>query len=95
MADFSEEQLKKFLFFCTGSDRIPITGLQDFIIMKHGDDSDRYIVDLKNLRKFLLNRLPTAHTCFNHLLLPNYNTRDKLKEKLLVALNNAEGFGLL
>lgn len=43
LAEFSEEQLKKFLFFCTGSDRIPITGIQDFIIMKHGEDSERLV----------------------------------------------------
>ena len=51
-----------------------------FVIMKHGEDSDQ---------------LPSAHTCFNHLLLPNYSTREKLKEKLLIAIINSEGFGLL
>ena len=40
---FNEEQKRKFLFFCTGSDRAPIKGLgsMNFIIMKHGPDSDR------------------------------------------------------
>ena len=40
---FDEEQKRRFLFFCTGSDRAPIKGLgsMNFIIMKHGIDSDR------------------------------------------------------
>lgn len=38
--------------------------------------------------------LPTAHTCFNVLLLPEYTSEDKLRRKLLLAIDNAEGFGL-
>ena len=40
-------------------------------------------------------RLPTAHTCFNHLLLPEYKDRESLQKCLLTAINNAEGFGLI
>lgn len=39
-------------------------------------------------------RLPTAHTCFNVLLLPEYSSQQKLKEKLLKAIQYAHGFGL-
>eukprot|EP01015_Nassula_variabilis_P025277 TRINITY_DN4914_c0_g1_i2.p1 TRINITY_DN4914_c0_g1~~TRINITY_DN4914_c0_g1_i2.p1 ORF type:complete len:196 (-),score=57.86 TRINITY_DN4914_c0_g1_i2:113-700(-) len=79
--EFDEEQKKKFLFFCTGTDRAPIRGLSDlkYVISRHGPDSDR---------------LPSAHTCFNHLLLPDYSTKEKMKEKILKAMTNAEGFGL-
>ncbi|KAL3657909.1 hypothetical protein V7S43_017108 [Phytophthora oleae] len=75
------EDKKKLLRFATGSDRVPIRGLSNlvFVISRNGSDSDR---------------LPTAHTCFNHLLLPEYSTREKLKERLLLAINQAEGFGL-
>eukprot|EP01017_Pseudomicrothorax_dubius_P045945 TRINITY_DN8029_c0_g3_i1.p1 TRINITY_DN8029_c0_g3~~TRINITY_DN8029_c0_g3_i1.p1 ORF type:complete len:322 (-),score=81.09 TRINITY_DN8029_c0_g3_i1:88-1053(-) len=78
---FNEEQKKKFLFFCTGTDRAPIQGLGSlrFIVSRWGPDSDK---------------LPTAHTCFNHLLLPEYSSREKLREKLLTAMNYSEGFGL-
>eukprot|EP01118_Nematostelium_gracile_P014044 TRINITY_DN5399_c0_g1_i1.p1 TRINITY_DN5399_c0_g1~~TRINITY_DN5399_c0_g1_i1.p1 ORF type:complete len:469 (+),score=99.25 TRINITY_DN5399_c0_g1_i1:722-2128(+) len=76
------EQKKKLLFFATGSDRSPVGGLAslNFVITRHGGDSDR---------------LPSAHTCFNHLLLPEYSSKDKLQERLLSAINNAEGFGML
>lgn len=76
------EQKKKLLFFSTGSDRSPIGGLGklSFVITRHGEDSDR---------------LPQAHTCFNHLLLPEYSSREKLQERLMTAISNAEGFGMI
>jgi len=38
------EQKKRFLFFCTGSDRAPIGGLGKLklIIVRHGGETDRY-----------------------------------------------------
>ena len=42
----------------------------------------------------LLSRLPLAQTCFNQLLLPPYKSKRKLREKLLIAINNSEGFGM-
>lgn len=41
-----------------------------------------------------VSRLPMSHTCFNQLVLPSYRSRKILKQKLLIALQNAEGFGL-
>jgi len=79
---FTEEQKKKLLFFATGCDRAPIGGLKklNFVITKNGPDSDR---------------MPTAHTCFNHLLLPEYSSKEKLQGLLLQAIENSEGFGML
>ncbi|OQR92752.1 HECT E3 ubiquitin ligase [Achlya hypogyna] len=80
--EFSLAEKKALLKFCTGSDRAPIRGLSNmvFVISRNGPDSDR---------------LPTAHTCFNHLLLPDYTTRDKMKNRLQLAITQSEGFGLL
>ena len=40
------------------------------------------------------NSLPTAHTCFNQLDLPEYSTEDTLREKLMYAVKEgSEGFG--
>lgn len=77
-----EEQKKSLLAFVTGSDRAPIRGLGElpFIISRNGPDS---------------NRLPTAHTCFNHLLLPEYSSPEKLEELLIKAIRNSMGFGLM
>lgn len=64
------------------SDRVPIKGLGNltFVISRAGPDSDS---------------LPSAHTCFNHLLIPDYSSKAKLEEKLRVAIRNSKGFGLL
>eukprot|EP01133_Synstelium_polycarpum_P011476 gene11476-13379_t len=74
------EMKKKFLSFTTGSDRVPYGGLSkiQFSITKQMDS----------------DRLPSAHTCFNALILPCYPTKEKLEDRLLKALNNSEGFGL-
>jgi hypothetical protein len=79
---FTIEQKKKFLFFATGSDRAPVGGLGqlNFSISRSGPDSDR---------------LPSSHTCFNVLLLPDYIDSKKLHEKLLTAIENSEGFGMI
>ena len=80
--DMTNEDQRKLLKFCTGSDRVPIGGLGSilFVIGKNGGDSEL---------------LPTSHTCFNHLLLPSYRTKNKLREKLMQAINNCQGFGLM
>lgn len=44
---------------------------------------------------FFSSRLPTAHTCFNVLLLPEYSNKEKLEERLLKAINYSKGFGML
>jgi E3 ubiquitin-protein ligase HUWE1 len=39
-------------------------------------------------------RLPSAHTCFNQLDVPMYESYEQLKERLLIAINEgATGFG--
>ncbi|MEE6470515.1 hypothetical protein FKM82_008991 [Ascaphus truei] len=79
---FTDEQKRLFLQFTTGTDRAPVGGLGKLkmIIAKNGPDTDR---------------LPTSHTCFNVLLLPEYSSKEKLKERLLKAITYAKGFGML
>ncbi|KAM7355422.1 ubiquitin protein ligase E3A isoform 2-T2 [Cochliomyia hominivorax] len=80
--NFPEESKRKLLEFTTGSDRVPVGGLSrlKLLITRHGPDSDR---------------LPTSHTCFNVLLLPEYSSKEKLEERLLKAINYSKGFGML
>jgi len=76
------EDKRKLLQFTTGSDRIPVGGLAKLklIIAKNGPDSDR---------------LPSAHTCFNVLLLPEYSSKEKMNELLMKAIKECKGFGML
>ncbi|PAA52986.1 hypothetical protein BOX15_Mlig009753g1 [Macrostomum lignano] len=78
----SDVDKRLLLEFVTGSDRVPLGGMKKmkFIIARQGPDTDR---------------LPTAHTCFNVLLLPEYSSYDKLQDRLLKAIANSKGFGML
>ena len=69
---------KRFLRFVTGSDRVPVGGMAEmsFKITRIRDRPDN---------------LPEAHTCFNQLVLPDYPDKDRLYQKLTIALSNAEG----
>jgi len=80
--DFDEQQKRLFLQFTTGSDRVPIGGLGKLklVIARNGAE---------------LDRLPTSHTCFNVLLLPDYKDKEKLKDRLTKAISYAKGFGML
>ena len=79
--EFSEDERKLFLKFFAGTDRAPIGGLANLrmVVQRDGPDS---------------NKLPRSHTCFNTLLLPSYRSKEKLEERLKLAIMNAEGFGL-
>ncbi|KAJ3119928.1 putative E3 ubiquitin-protein ligase [Nowakowskiella sp. JEL0407] len=80
-AEYSVEMQRKLLLFVTGTDRIPATGIQNmaFKLSCMGADSEK---------------LPISHTCFNQLYLYRYSSKEKLREKLNVAINWSGGFGL-
>ncbi|XP_066587993.1 E3 ubiquitin-protein ligase HUWE1 isoform X2 [Prorops nasuta] len=85
---FDQADRAKFLQFVTGTSKVPLqgfaalegmNGVQKFQI--HRDDRST-------------DRLPSAHTCFNQLDLPVYETYDKLRTNLLKAIHEcSEGFG--
>lgn len=76
------EEKKKFLLFLTGSDRIPIMGMSQIkLVFQPMKVGDDY--------------LPVAHTCFNLLDLPMYSSEEVMEEKLRLAIQNTQGFGLV
>jgi len=72
---------RQLLMFVTGSAKAPIGGLGklSLLIQRAGPDSDY---------------LPTAHTCFNTLLVPEYGSKENLRERLMKAISECRGFGL-
>jgi apoptosis-resistant E3 ubiquitin protein ligase 1 len=43
----------------------------------------------------MANRLPTAHTCFNQLCLPDYESYEQFERALIIAISEgSEGFGM-
>lgn len=75
------EDKKCFLQFITGTDRAPFRGLQalEFRIIRNGSEDQR---------------LPSCHTCFYNLMLPEYSSVDILRQKLMYSIQNSLGFGL-
>lgn len=75
----TEQQRKEILYFATSTSRVPMGGLGNlkFCIKLAGRPQD----------------LPTSHTCFNQLVLPPCTSESAMKEKLLVVVANAQGFG--
>ncbi|NWU60018.1 UBE3A ligase, partial [Dromas ardeola] len=85
---FTDEQKRLFLQFTTGTDRAPVGALY-FFACTSGVPKSEFILSC------FPHRLPTSHTCFNVLLLPEYSSKEKLKERLLKAITYAKGFGML
>ena len=79
--NLSNAQKESFLRFSTGSDRTPVGGLGSVrLIIQRTSDTEK---------------LPISHTCFNMFALPDYQSKELLREKLIQALENAEGFELI
>ena len=77
-SDLKERSL--FLTFVTGSPRLPLDGFEPPFNVTEGEDMDP------------LHALPTAHTCFNQLVVPRYGDLATFKEKLKYAIQNSIGF---
>jgi E3 ubiquitin-protein ligase HUWE1 len=84
---FNKEEKALFLQFVTGTSKVPLEGFANLT----GSDGPRRF----NIHKAFGNHLlPSAHTCFNQLDLPEYTSEEELKEKLLIAIREgSEGFG--
>uniref|UniRef100_A0A3Q2DP84 HECT and RLD domain containing E3 ubiquitin protein ligase 3 n=1 Tax=Cyprinodon variegatus TaxID=28743 RepID=A0A3Q2DP84_CYPVA len=80
--EFSLEKKKQFLLFLTGSDRIPI----------HGMESLRIVIQSTTAEE---DYLPVAHTCYNLLDMPRYQTKEILQRRLTQAVEQYEGFSLV
>ncbi|XP_058880611.1 E3 ubiquitin-protein ligase NEDD4-like isoform X10 [Acipenser ruthenus] len=79
------EKRIRLLQFVTGTSRVPMNGFAEL----YGSNGPQ----LFTIEQWgTPEKLPRAHTCFNRLDLPTYETFDDLREKLLMAVENAQGF---
>lgn len=84
----TQEERALFLQFVTGTSKVPLEGF-------------KALEGMRGTHKFNIhkafgnpNALPSAHTCFNQLDLPEYESEDKLRQCLLLAIREGtEGFG--
>ncbi|KAI8965090.1 hypothetical protein F5Y11DRAFT_36333 [Daldinia sp. FL1419] len=79
---YDDRMRRKLLEFVTASDRVPVGGMANiqFVVQKNGQEGEG-------------GHLPTAYTCYGTLLLPEYRDKEVLRERLAMALENAQGFG--
>ncbi|XP_071030048.1 E3 ubiquitin-protein ligase NEDD4-like isoform X20 [Oncorhynchus clarkii lewisi] len=79
------EKRIRLLQFVTGTSRVPMNGFAEL----YGSNGPQ----LFTIEQWgTPDKLPRAHTCFNRLDLPTYESFDDLRERLLMAVENAQGF---
>ncbi|XP_064606987.1 E3 ubiquitin-protein ligase HUWE1-like isoform X3 [Liolophura sinensis] len=89
LRSFDQADRARFIQFVTGTSKVP---LQGFAFLEGMNGTQKFQIHRDDRST---DRLPSAHTCFNQLDLPAYETYDKLKHMLLMAVNEcSEGFGL-
>ncbi|XP_006815383.1 E3 ubiquitin-protein ligase HACE1-like [Saccoglossus kowalevskii] len=87
--EFSQEERVLLLQFVTGSSRVPHGG---FAFLPGGSGVQKFNISSV---KYEENLLPTASTCINLLKLPEYTSKEDLKNRVSVALQcGSVGYGL-
>ncbi|NXI75359.1 NEDD4 ligase, partial [Rhipidura dahli] len=80
----SEKRIR-LLQFVTGTSRVPMNGFAEL----YGSNGPQlFTVEQWGTPE----KLPRAHTCFNRLDLPPYDSFEDLWDKLLLAIENTQGF---
>ncbi|XP_023650914.1 NEDD4-like E3 ubiquitin-protein ligase WWP1 isoform X1 [Paramormyrops kingsleyae] len=76
----------RLLQFVTGTCRLPLGGFSELM---GSNGPQKFCIEKVGKETWL----PRSHTCFNRLDLPPYKSFEQLKEKLLFAIDETEGFG--
>ncbi|XP_026852333.2 NEDD4-like E3 ubiquitin-protein ligase WWP2 [Electrophorus electricus] len=84
--DMDNEKRIRLLQFVTGTCRLPVGGFSELI---GSNGPQKFCIDKVGKETWL----PRSHTCFNRLDLPPYRNLEQLREKLLFAIEETEGFG--
>uniref|UniRef100_A0A8C3I2I4 E3 ubiquitin-protein ligase n=1 Tax=Chrysemys picta bellii TaxID=8478 RepID=A0A8C3I2I4_CHRPI len=84
--EIDNEKRMRLLQFVTGTCRLPVGG---FVDLMGSNGPQKFCIEKVGKE----NWLPRSHTCFNRLDLPPYKSYEQLKEKLLFAIEETEGFG--
>lgn len=83
-----QEDLARLVMFVTGTSKVPLEGFSQLQGMNGGQKFQIHRVGGDTMR------LPSAHTCFNQLDLPEYSTAEILSERVLRAIRECSvGFG--
>jgi len=83
---FEHEERARLLQFVTGTSKVPVEG---FKALYGSNGPQKFCIERINIQG-----LPRAHTCFNRLDLPPYNSYSELLNKLKTAIEETEGFAM-
>ncbi|GIY63105.1 e3 ubiquitin-protein ligase SMURF1 [Caerostris darwini] len=88
---YSEEQRARLLQFVTGSSRVPLQGFKALQGSTGAAGPRLFTIHLIDANT---DNLPKAHTCFNRIDIPPYESYEKLYEKLTQAIEETCGFAV-
>ena len=92
LSELNNEQLLLFYKFCTGSTRVPIDGFSS--LSGPRNKIMKFTIESINNNKSM-NKLITAQTCFNSIILPDYKSKEEIKKSINIILeNDTNYFGL-
>ncbi|XP_041044926.1 NEDD4-like E3 ubiquitin-protein ligase WWP1 isoform X3 [Carcharodon carcharias] len=84
--EMDNEVRLRLMQFVTGTCRLPLGGFAELL---GSNGPQKFCIEKVGKETWL----PRSHTCFNRLDLPPYKSYEQLKEKLLFAIEETEGFG--
>ncbi|KAH6996749.1 hypothetical protein EDB80DRAFT_132055 [Ilyonectria destructans] len=88
LRSFDKEERAKLLQFVTGTSKVPLNGFKELEGM---NGVNRFNIHRDYGNK---DRLPSSHTCFNQLDLPEYESYDALRSQIMKAITaGSEYFG--
>ncbi|XP_073974005.1 SMAD specific E3 ubiquitin protein ligase isoform X2 [Rhodnius prolixus] len=88
---FSEEMRARLLQFVTGSSRVPLQGFKSLQGSTGASGPRLFTIHVTDAPQ---ENLPKAHTCFNRIDLPSYESKKRLYEKLCQAVEETCGFAV-
>ena len=87
-SNMDQEELTRLVMLVTGTSKVPLEGFGTLQSMNGFQKFQIHRVSGNTMR------LPSAHTCFNQMDLPEYSSADILSERLLRAVRECSvGFG--
>ena len=85
LSEFSEDQKREFLLFTIGAPRLPLGGLKSLspkltVVKKLPQNESQHADEI----------LPSVMTCQSYIKLPDYSSKEILRQKFLLAMKEGQ-----
>ena len=92
LKELKQEELLIFYKFCTGCSRIPIDGFGS--LQGTRNKLMKFCIESPSMKDKICNhnRLIEAKTCFNRIILPEYENKEKMKNAIYTIIHNDTNF---